>query len=236
MTAGRSTEASGGIALVAFKPETGETVWAKALGAKLTLLIDVLSVHDGELAWHWLRMDPKTGAMLAPTQKFYSHAGMLDGSWSTGFTKRSGGGFLLGRLCNSMMAWNPHMVVWGGAAIARPKADAPKPRPNAGPKHPDPFKADEFLWRTNLEPHIEWARVTAIALAGNTAYFAGSIYNGWQGGKYDGSMLWIKSTVDGKACQPAMKLDCPPSYDGLAIGGERVYLALQDGTLMCLGR
>jgi hypothetical protein len=35
-----------------------------------------------------------------------------------------------------------------------------------------------------------------------------------------------------------LKLDCPPSYDGLAVAGQaaRVYLALQDGTLLCLGQ
>ncbi len=37
-TAGRSTEADGGIALVAFRPETGETVWAKGLGEKTALI------------------------------------------------------------------------------------------------------------------------------------------------------------------------------------------------------
>ncbi|MDD4889919.1 MAG: PQQ-binding-like beta-propeller repeat protein, partial [Phycisphaerae bacterium] len=235
-TAGRSTQASGGIAMVAFKPDTGETVWTRLLGSKQMGLVDVVSVRDGELAWHTLRMDPKTGADLPPAQKFYSLGSMIDGSWSAGFGRRSGGGLMLGRICSSMMAWNGQVIAMPGAAVARAKADIPKPPPTAGPKHPDPFKPEDFLWRTQLEPHIEWAHIIATAVTGNTAFYAGEIHNGWQGGKYDGSRLWIKSAVDGKTRQPEIKLDCSPCYDGLAVGGERVYLALQDGTLMCLGR
>ncbi|MCG3179236.1 MAG: Outer membrane protein assembly factor BamB [Phycisphaerae bacterium] len=233
-TAGRTTMALGGIALVAFKPLTGQTVWTRQFGDKLRFLSDVLVMRDGELAWHWMRMDPKTGKDLPPAQKFIGSAGMLDGSWTTGFSK-SGRGFMLGRVCEGMMAWNRKLVVVPGWAVSRDKAETPKPPATAGPKHPDRFKKEELAWQTNLEPHIEWARVWAMTVTGNAAYFAGGVFNGWANGRYDGSFVWVKSAADGKALQPPIKLDAAPSYDAMAVSGGRLYLALRDGTLLCLG-
>ena len=199
-------------------------------------MLDVLSVQNNELVWRWMRLDPKTGAELAPAQKYYSNVGILDGSWTAGFNKRTGGGFTLGRICQGMMAWNSQLVSGAGWAVPRAKADAPKPDLKAGPKHPDAFKAEDYAWRTQLEPHIEWARVHAMALTGNTVLFAGDINNGWRGGQYDGSFLWIKSTADGKTRQKEMKLDARVCYDAMAVAGGKVYLALQNGELMCLGK
>ncbi len=235
VAAGRSSEMLGGIALLAFKPETGETVWAKGMGEKTTFLMDVLSIQNGELVWHWMRLDPKTGAALAPAQKFNGQIGMLDGGWTSGFG-RSGGGFALGRVFGSMLAWNDRLVMGPGWAVSRAKAEAPKPAANAASKHADAFKPEDYSWKTQLEPHIEWARVNAMALTGNSALFAGSVFNGGSKGKAEGSYLWIKSTADGKTRQKEIKLNVPPSYDGMAVAGGRVYLALQDGSLMCLGR
>lgn len=235
-TAGRSTSTEGGVALVAFKPGSGETVWAKCLGEKLSMMQDVLLIREGELTWHTLRMDPKTGAELPPTQRYYAHSGLLDGGWTNGFNKRTGGGCMLGRICASMLAWNEQLVAAPGWAVARAKADIPKPAANAGIKHPDAFKPDEFAWKTNLEPELAWARVYAMAMSGNTVLYAGSIHNGWKKGQYDGSMLWIKSVADGKTKQPALKLDAVPCLDGLAVSGGRVFLTLQDGSLLCLGQ
>jgi outer membrane protein assembly factor BamB len=233
VAAGRSTEMLGGIAFLAFKPESGETVWARGLGEKSGLLMDVFSIQNGELAWRWMRLDPKTGVTLPPVQKYYGRGNMLDGSWTMGYTK-SGGAFTLGRVAGSMLAWNDRLVTGPGWAVSREKVEAPKPDANARVKHPEPFKPEEFAWKTQLEPHIEWARVYAMALTGNTALYAGSVFNGWAKGRYDGSFLWIKATADGKTRQKEMKLDAAPSYDGLAVAGGQVYLALQDGSLICL--
>ena len=74
-----------------------------------------------------------------------------------------------------------------------------------------------------------------MALTGNTVLFAGSVLNGWSNNRYDGSFLWVKSAADGKTKQPAVKLDAPPSFDGMAAAGGRVYLALQNGELACWG-
>ncbi|HOX04852.1 MAG TPA: PQQ-binding-like beta-propeller repeat protein [Planctomycetota bacterium] len=235
-TAGRSTSSSGGVALVAFKPESGETVWAKHLDEKISGFIDVLSIRDGELAWHSHRLDPKDGKVLPPAQKYNGHVGMLDGAWMGGYGRRSGGGQMLGRMCGSTMSWNKDLVIAPAFAVARAKVETPKPDPKAGPKHPDAFKAEDYTWRTEFEPQTPWARIYSTALTGNSAFFAGSVYNGWQKGRYDGSFVWVKSAATGKKTQDAIKLEAAPVLDGLAVAGGRVFLCQQDGTVVCWGK
>ncbi|MFC1478955.1 PQQ-binding-like beta-propeller repeat protein [Planctomycetota bacterium] len=234
-TAGRSSKTDGGIALVAFKPETGETLWAKVLGKKLTLLVDVPVIRKGELTLRNLRMDLKTGKELAPAQRFYNQYAMIDGSWISGYGKRSGRGFNLGKACSSMMAWNDKLVVVPGRSASREKIEIPKPAGKAKAKHPDRWKPDEVVWSMKLKPHIQWSRVYAMALSSNTAFFAGSVFTHMRRDKYAGSFLWSKSMADGKTQQGPIKLDSFPVYDGLAIGGGRVYLTLQSGELLCFG-
>lgn len=235
VAAGRSSEMLGGIAWVAFKPETGETVWTKLVGAQAGSLMDLFSIRDGELAWRWQRFDARTGQELAPAQRYHGQVGMLDGSWAAGYSKRSGGGFALGRIFGSMLAWNEHLLIGAGWAVDRASARESKPAANAAPKHQDRLRPEEYVWRTELEPHIEWARVNAMALTGNAALYAGSVFNGWRNGRYDGSFIWIKSAADGKTRQKEIKLEAPPSYDAMAVAGGRIYLALQNGMLQCWG-
>lgn len=235
-TAGRSTSTSGGIALVAFKPGTGETVWAKQLDTTTPGFIDVLAIRDGELAWHSTRLDPKDGKLLPPAQLYAGHISMLDGAWMGGYNRRSGGGLMLGRMCGSAMSWNQELVIAPGYAVARAKVDAPKPDPKAGAKHAERFKDADCTWKTEFEPQTPWARIYSTALTGNRALYAGSVFNGWAKGRYDGSFIWIKSALDGKKTQDAIRLDAAPILDGLAIAGDRVYLALQDGSLVCWGK
>lgn len=234
-TAGRSTRTEGGIAVVAFKPDTGETLWTRTLGGGLVYLTDALSIRSGELAFHRLRLDPKTGADLPPAQAFYNQFSLIDGSWSAGFGKRSGRGFMLGRVCMNMMAWNDRLVVWPGAAVARAKADAPKPPPKTRAKHPDRFKREDLAWTMKLKPHIQWSKVNAMALTGTTALFAGSVYTYLDPNRHAGDFLWMKSATDGTTQQAPIRLESPAVYDGLAAAGGRVFLSQQNGVLVCLG-
>jgi outer membrane protein assembly factor BamB len=236
VTAGRSTRSDGGIALVAFKPETGETVWARALGEDLANLNDVLSIQNGELAWHHHRLDPKTGKPLAPVQPIQYHGSMIDGSWLAGYGTRFGRAFMLGKACSNMMAWNDKLVAMPGLAVPRVKVEIPKPEKLLGVKNPDDFKKEEILWGTELEPANPWARICTMAVTGNAVLYAGPVYTYCDSSKFAGSFLWIKSAADGKKQQPTIKLDSPPAYDGLAVAGGRVYLSQQDGSLVCWGK
>jgi hypothetical protein len=215
--------AAGGIALVAFKPETGETAWARCLGEALQLLVDIPAIWNGELVWHGLRFDPKTGKDLLPAGKSRT-GGMLDGAWSAGYASRSGLGFEIGRLRSSMMAWNDKLVVTSGYAVTRAKAEAPMPPKCAWTM---PFTPDELSWRPQARPQF---KALAMALAGDAAIYAGSVDTG-----ATTAALLVCSAATGKKIMEA-PLHAPPVYDGLAVAGGRVYLALQDGSLVCWGK
>lgn len=234
-SAGRTTKTDGGILMIAFKPETGEMIWSKNYGVEKSFQNNIFSVQDGELVWQSMRFDLKTGNDLAPTQLYYGNSGILDGSWAAGFSKHSGRGLVLGKACSSMMAWNDKILVYPAAAINKSSAEIPKPTGANAIKHPDGFKKEELIWSTILEPYIEWARVNAMVLTGNTVLFSGAVHNGWKNGRYDGSFIWIKSVTDGKTKQKEIKLEASAIFDGFAVAGGKVYLALQDGSLMCLG-
>ena len=80
----------------------------------------------------------------------------------------------------------------------------------------------------------------AIALAGDQLFVAGTpvafpkddlaaAYEGRMGG-----VLWIASADSGKKLAE-IKLDAPPSWDGMAVAQGRLFVVLQDGSLRCLG-
>jgi len=80
----------------------------------------------------------------------------------------------------------------------------------------------------------------AIALAGDQLFVAGTpvafpeddlaaAYEGRMGG-----VLWVASADSGKKLAE-IKLDAPPSWDGMAVAQGRLFVVLQDGSLRCLG-
>ena len=54
----------------------------------------------------------------------------------------------------------------------------------------------------------------------------------WQGKK--GGRLWCLATKDGKKVSQ-FQLPSPPVYEGMATAYKKLYLALQDGSVLCLG-
>jgi hypothetical protein len=161
---------------------------------------------------------------------------MIDGSWLSGFGTRFGRAFMFGKACSSMMSWDDKLVAFPGRAVPRAKAEIPKPEKLVWVKNPDEFGKDETLWNTDLEPATPWARPGTMAVTGNAVLYAGGVFTGCDSNKYAGSFLWVKSVVDGKKLQPTIKLEVPAAYEGLAVAGGRVYLAQQDGTLVCWGK
>jgi len=83
-------------------------------------------------------------------------------------------------------------------------------------------------------------RVTAMALAGQTLLAAGSPdvidsqdpLAALEGRK--GASLWLVSAANGKKLAER-PLATPPVFDGMAVANGRLYLAMQDGEVMCLG-
>ncbi len=89
------------------------------------------------------------------------------------------------------------------------------------------------LW----EQHVG-IRITAMARAGDTIAAAGSPdivdpadpHGAWEGRK--GGTLALFATKDGNK-RAEYILHSPPVWDGMAVAYGRLYLALQDGTIVC---
>jgi hypothetical protein len=175
-----------------------------------------------------VRLDPKTGQVTQPasmpTQAQYwggkveAEGGIMDGSWTlfgnkrTGAigNRRSGNAFTLGKTTANLMAWNDTLAVSPAGAISRAE--------------------ETSLW--SIAPSRN-SQTEAMALAGNVVVAAGKA----KGDLADttSSFLRVSSVSDGGTLAE-YALDAPPTYDGLAIAHDRVYLSLQNGDLVCWGK
>lgn len=80
----------------------------------------------------------------------------------------------------------------------------------------------------------------AMVLAGDTVFVAGTpaaFPKGDLAKAYEGRMggvLWAASAATGEK-RAEIKLGAPPTWDGMAVAGGRLFIALQDGRVLCLG-
>jgi len=56
-------------------------------------------------------------------------------------------------------------------------------------------------------------------------------HGAWEGRQ--GGILAVCAAADG-TLSTEVKLPSPPVWDGMAVAGSRLYVALQDGNLVCL--
>ena len=83
-------------------------------------------------------------------------------------------------------------------------------------------------------------RIRAMVLTSKTLFVAGppdvldpdDPLAAFQGRK--GAMLWAVSAEDGKKVAE-YKLDSPPVFDGMIAADGRIYMAMEDGRLLCFG-
>ncbi|MFO7904732.1 MAG: PQQ-binding-like beta-propeller repeat protein [Planctomycetota bacterium] len=109
--------------------------------------------------------------------------------------------------------------------------------PRAGQEKGGGFSREQF-WKWFKEVPV---RVEAMVLAGERLYLAGppdigpgkeAAEDAMQGRK--GSRFWVISASDGKNVSVS-EMEKAPVFDGLIAAFGRLYMASQDGTLMCLG-
>jgi hypothetical protein len=82
-----------------------------------------------------------------------------------------------------------------------------------------------------------WAR--AMVLAGQTLVLAGPPdilesnrpTGGFEG--KEGGMLWVLNPSDGEK-RAGYTLEAPPVLDGMAVAGGRLYIACEDGSILCM--
>jgi hypothetical protein len=135
---------------------------------------------------------------------------MLDGSWTWLPSRRSGKAFQLGKVNGDLMAWNEKSVVTPAGATNREKGETIY----SGP--------------TNKTRQVE-----ALAMAENAVVYAGRVA-GAKGAPPTG-FLSVVSLADSKSVLK-LDLEAPPAYDGAIIAQERIYIALQNGNVICIGK
>ena len=93
--------------------------------------------------------------------------------------------------------------------------------------------AEKTAWKTRLmASENPYADVYAEVAAGQTAYLACATYTPPQ---EDGVIRAI-NLKDGKVLDESVKLAACPVYDGMAVAYGKLFVALRDGTVMCLAK
>ena len=148
--------------------------------------------------------------------------------------------------------------------FATPKDTKPTTLRDRRRKRPEDWQGVILLGPYGTRVPFEWSRqvpfsVLALVLSGDTLFAAGPpdvldetkvdvtelMYSdelareklgpslaAWQGQK--GAVLWAVSAADGEA-RKKYNLDSVPVFDGMAAAEGRLYIATQDGKLLCMG-
>jgi outer membrane protein assembly factor BamB len=232
--AGRTTESDGGVALLALDPITGRMAWASRMEPGRCLMNDLLAVRDKAIGWHHRRFDPATGKDLPAGRLGSSQGGMLDGTWTQTPKKRSGNGFVMGRVEADLMAWNPSLVATPSYAISMEKALSPAPPSAASTVEQNrtgmpELPPGEKLW--TVQP-VAGEQVEAIAMTANAIYHAGRVTSAPRGEA--AGFLRAFDPASGAVLRQA-RLAAPATYDGLAVAAGRLYVSLHNGALLCFG-
>jgi outer membrane protein assembly factor BamB len=226
-SAGRSSEIEGGIALAALEPATGKMIWGNCIAAGPERTNDVLSIRDNEFVCHYLKFDPKNGALLSPAKSDLNpHWGaMLDGSWTiVPGSRRAGNAYSEGDLFASELAWNETTIVSPKGGITREKANA------NGKRLPASDKSWQYTWQSGIAAPRS---VFAIAMTANAVLYAGSSPEPKSANTP--GFLRIVSPEKGELISE-FPLECPPVCDGVAVAGGRVYVSLINGEVCCFGK
>ena len=261
--AGRSSYLDGGICLFALDAQTGRVEFEKTIYSpdpktgKMTpetsanqmpgLLNDIPGSDGTDV---FIRQMNVSSDGAAGKPHLYSTRGFLDASWfnRTYWTvgraqtlglmvhgegaaygvefsrsRNSGGVFTPGGkayrlICRSLKA----------PAVAPNETKTTRGRRQAG-------GAAKVLWQQDVG-----IRVTALVCAGDALFAAGSPdvtdrqdpHGAWEGRK--GGLLGVFAATGGGKQLAEYPLKSPPVWDGMAAARERLYVALSDGTIVCM--
>ena len=216
---------------------------------------DVLVADGGSIYMRQARFDGKLAAQDEKRQHLFSTASLLDGSehhrlfWllGTGDFTRLGVAFpwlienkkrrAIAVPYGMMLAFDD-TTVWGaqrsgekGTQTSYAVYAASRPDPSAKTsllgdfvKRSSAPKAGGELWRVALP-----MRPRAILRAGDAVFLGGQTTRQAKGG-----LLHVVSCRDGGTLGGA-KLDSPPVWDGMSAAAGRLFVPLEDGSVVCLG-
>jgi outer membrane protein assembly factor BamB len=257
--AGRSSYLDGGIRVYAVDPTTGQvakeqTVYSpdpntgkmiKEGPNKIPGFLNDIPATDG--AGVFIRQMEVSGAEERGGRHLYTTAGYLDQSWfNRTFWKVGGfetsGIMVMGKDAAYGVEIYPsrsretvfrpgaggYRLICSSLSVSAAKAGGGKAKKAA--KEPANSSA---VWEERVP-----IRITAMVLAGDTLFAAGSPdvvdpkdpYGAWEGRK--GGVLAAFAAADGKKLFEC-RLDAPPVWDGMAAVTGRLYVALANGGIVC---
>jgi len=227
-------------------------------------LPDILSTDGKLLYMRKLAFDPETLESRETEPHLYCPAGFLNGDWwhrtyfiyGTHFYSGYIGWYFAGREApagrllslndSSIYGFSYRPDYYRGATErqyhlyrADREGQDPQPEPDYQRANGEYRKLDE----SSFHVHIKWGEdvpllARGLALAGDTLFAAGppasalrsmAAFEGKKGG-----VLYAASTEDGAAAAE-YRLDGLVRHDGLAAANGRLYIATEDGRLLCAG-
>lgn len=241
VSAGLGFSLQGGVRAVAFKPETGESVWSRCYHEEL--VASERQQTSDLFTWRTMRgrsflkmgpctLDPATGAKSGDVQGglVSNFDGYLDVGNSLPRTMADLSGHLMhdGKVSGRVIAYDDdlsvaHAPAWGGVTWesyldGRKKSPVPMSLFAKKDAH-----AKEPLWKS---PNIELV-VDDIVLTPRHVYCVGH----YQRVKKDPE-LWVLSREDGKVLH-TIPVDGYPAFMGMSASGKRLFVATREGKLIC---
>jgi hypothetical protein len=117
-SAGRNSEADGGVVIVALDPASGERKWSRHLNVVLFGRNDLLRVSNGRIVWQTIDLDPATGdgdlvkGRILLTEKHDARSGMWDNTYIANPTSRRVGMiYNVDGVKGWLMAWNDGYLI-----------------------------------------------------------------------------------------------------------------------------
>ena len=257
--AGRSSYLDGGIHVTALDPATGKIAHEQTIYSpdpktgrmaqepsqnKVAGLLNDVPSSDG--ANVFIRQQSVSSPDAKTATHLFATGGFLDASWFNRTFWKAGraqtsGMMVLGEDAAYGMELYPsrsrETVFKPGAKayrlVCRPLSASIPRKPDKDAKKKRKPPKDVSKW----EQHVD-IRVTALVRAGEILFAAGSPdvvdpadpHGAWEGRK--GGVLAAFNVSDGRKLAE-YKLPAPPVWDGLAAAGGRLYISLQNGTILC---
>lgn len=248
--AGRSSAVDGGIYGYALEVAAGKVVWTRKLEAPRSDILvregDALRIAGGGSGG--IKFDLKTGGRLpdAISPQFRWNYGGKIGSFWGGANRAIDRSWRVLSVNETASHWmrikqgyGPHEGQLVIAAPDRERFFAYRFKQVHWSKAKDAstefggnllaWKDTEQLWSVEVPQHFQ---VEALVLAGDVLFAAGPVHRFHRS---EGAKLWALSAEDGKKLS-TYELHSPPVCEGMAVAGGRLYLATQDGKLLCFGK
>jgi len=225
-------------------------------------LSDILVADGGDVYMRHVKLDPIAGDETGTGMHLFSPVGLLDDTWwhrgywvlNDHFVSHWSGWWKVGNQVPSgrILSYDAKRV-FGYGRDKYPSGNTGQWR--GGEKYrlfaqdrPTAAAAGQERWSVQVPFYVR-----AMVVAGETMFIAGppeltqtkgvgesalelehpeDALAAWQGKK--GGRLWAVSTADGRRLAE-YELTHPPVFDGMAATEGRVYLAAQDGALICFG-